>query len=58
MPIKLGTLPRRSSNVCAFTAPFLSLNGVHGNSERQSSMVVESSAKAVCFIATEKLSQA
>jgi len=42
--MKLGMLPRRSSNVCIFTAALFERKCAHGNIDRHRSMVVESSA--------------
>ena len=38
--IKLGMSPRRSSNVCIFTADFVDRKCAHGNTDKQRSMVV------------------
>ena len=42
--MKLGILPRKSSNVCIFTAALVDRKCAHGNKDRHKSMVVESNA--------------
>ena len=45
--MKVGIAPRRSSKVCTFTAALVSRTRAPGNSDRHSSMVVESKADTV-----------
>lgn len=42
--MKVGMLPRRSSNVCSLIAPRERSKGAHGHSVKHISMVVASSA--------------
>src|ERR1035437_8442750 len=56
MWMKVGIDPRRSSNVCSFTAALVERNGAHGNIDRHRSMVVASRAYTVLASSTPKAS--
>lgn len=56
--MKLGMLPRRSSEVCIFTADFVVRKLAHGNIDMHRSIVVESTAYTELLRCTAKLSPA